>query len=1056
MDQAPRCVVSVGAGTAVRVLLTLGVLAVAFDARTVAARTIYVRVAGADANDGASPAHALQHIAYAATVASAGDRIVVGPGTYREGQITPKTFARVSFVADRAGTKVGEPAGDVVVDATGLGNGFELNGNLAVTIDGFVVIGASNGIYVKSESDQVVVSNNVVSGCSENGIYIQDSKSATVFNNLVYANAGSGILVTGNVSGSVGARVMNNTVYQNANRGIFFSGTTIASSDGLVLNNIVQGSGVAGIQVNATSRSGYLSAGNVTADRFASGTPVDVTDVRGDPLFVDPTGSDGVLGGRGYRDDDFHLSQRASGQTDDSPAIDAGSDLARRLKLARASTRTDGRPDRGVVDAGYHYRHYGPLPRRPQLRLRRQPLYVSSTQGSDDNEGARAATAMQTLARALQIAQPGNEIVLLRGTYQEGDLRPHSGKAARDIVVRGMDGAQIVASGFKRGLLLSDVSHITLVGLDISGASESGVEISAGASDITLRSCHLHENGRRGLYVNESSVATVQSTVSDNNGSIGIQIEGGVVDVANSALNANVDQGLWVLGESTVSVSRSDLSDNQKSGVLADQSDVTIADSTIRRNTGAGARFVQGAVGVLTRVVASDNLDGGVQAVSSSVSLSGGSVEANARVGIEALLGVDNVPSDLTVTGTQVCRNKGAGVRAQDSATMLDKATLCANAQEGIRQIGGAVRLTGTTVTQNQTRGLSVSDADSVQLQGGAVGNNGDNGVQILRTNTATISSASVTSNKGNGLSLSGVASASVSLSEVSNNAKSGVLAGDSGLSIDSSTIRGNGDDGVQHTGGTMYVTGVTVTENHKKGVYAADVSQFVLQNAVVGGNADNGVEVDGASAPSIAGCVVHANSGDGVTLLDASAASVWNNLVYANRSTGVLISARTNGSGSPMAQVLNNTIYGNSNRGLVIGGSDSQPASPGATVLRNIVQGNGTAGIQVNRSSMTDYSGDYNLITDPYGAQTPHGWHDVLGDALLIQPAGQDGILGGAGAADDDFHLAQRAAGQSATSPAVDAGGVDVATAALQGMTTRTDRHPDNGPVDLGYHYQQ
>jgi len=65
-----------------------------------------------------------------------------------------------------------------------------------------------------------------------------------------------------------------------------------------------------------------------------------------DPLFVS-----GPLG-------DYYLSCRAAGQAADSPCIDRGSGTAESLGLDKLTTRTDGVPDLGVVDMGYHY----PLP----------------------------------------------------------------------------------------------------------------------------------------------------------------------------------------------------------------------------------------------------------------------------------------------------------------------------------------------------------------------------------------------------------------------------------------------------------------------------------------------------------------------------------------------------------------------------------------------------------------------------------------------------------------------------------------------------------------------
>ncbi len=64
--------------------------------------------------------------------------------------------------------------------------------------------------------------------------------------------------------------------------------------------------------------------------------------IDADPLFVQ-----GPLGA-------YYLSQRASGQADDSPCVDAGSDTAKRLGLDVYTTRTDQLGDEGIVDMGYH------------------------------------------------------------------------------------------------------------------------------------------------------------------------------------------------------------------------------------------------------------------------------------------------------------------------------------------------------------------------------------------------------------------------------------------------------------------------------------------------------------------------------------------------------------------------------------------------------------------------------------------------------------------------------------------------------------------------------
>ena len=69
-------------------------------------------------------------------------------------------------------------------------------------------------------------------------------------------------------------------------------------------------------------------------------------DLSEDPLFVSVDAE---------RNGNYYLSQLASGQSSDSPCVDAGSDTAAKLGLQDKTTRTDKRGDTGIVDIGYHY-----------------------------------------------------------------------------------------------------------------------------------------------------------------------------------------------------------------------------------------------------------------------------------------------------------------------------------------------------------------------------------------------------------------------------------------------------------------------------------------------------------------------------------------------------------------------------------------------------------------------------------------------------------------------------------------------------------------------------
>jgi hypothetical protein len=52
----------------------------------------------------------------------------------------------------------------------------------------------------------------------------------------------------------------------------------------------------------------------------------------------------------------FYLSQTGAGQLEQSPCVDAGGNTSVFYGLASRTTRTDGSPDTGTVDIGFHYR----------------------------------------------------------------------------------------------------------------------------------------------------------------------------------------------------------------------------------------------------------------------------------------------------------------------------------------------------------------------------------------------------------------------------------------------------------------------------------------------------------------------------------------------------------------------------------------------------------------------------------------------------------------------------------------------------------------------------
>jgi parallel beta-helix repeat protein len=653
------------------------------------ALTLYVHAeTGDDADDGRSPATALATIARAALIARAGDRILVGRGTYREGGLTTAAFGRVEFVADRF-NEAGFGAGDVVIDASDCAGticraAFDLGSRLAVTVDGFVVYGATVGIYIKSRADQCRVSNNIVSGNADVGIYVQDSKNVLVFNNLVYANGREGIRIAGNIGddrnpgGSAGAKVINNTVYANGDRGIFFAGTTIASPDGLMINNIAQGNrGMIDMQVNSSALPRHYNAGNVALGRAVNGIR-DATDVQADALFVDPDGADGVLGGPGYADDDFHLRQDGAVR---SPAVDAGAVPASRLGLTAASTRSDGGNDTGLVDAGYHYGNVGSptVPSPDELRF--APIYVDVNGGDDANDGSIAEQPLRTLRRALQLAGRGNRIVVAPGVYAEGDLlvsNPNLQVPARELRIEG--GPEVVIDATcpgeagpvrcVRGLRIERKSRVVLSGLRIGGASAQGIQV-RGNSELTATDVVIRGNFDEGFEVFDDSVATLRRVEVSANGGVGID-----------------------------------------AGIIDDGSTLTLIDGIVRDNGSDGLRL-RGGTFEIVRTAVEMNGNGGV-AVDRATRFvfDGGRVTDSAANGIEI-----KETDDATVSGSVLTGNAD-GITVTDSAGVVVWNNLVrSNRSTGIALVGNSkgspnAQILNNTIFGNGQRGLVVGGSD--------------------------------------------------------------------------------------------------------------------------------------------------------------------------------------------------------------------------------------------------------------------------------------------------------------------------------------------------------
>jgi len=212
------------------------------------------------------------------------------------------------------------------------------------------VTGHGGAIRASGPERSLVVRDTIIAGCESvgagGGIYLEGGILADLENCLIVGNTsladGGGILISSDDPAAV-VSIRNGTVADNGVPGIRLQQGTLILTDSIVWDGMsVDDDPLVAATVTYTTVVSVIDPG--IRINSPAGFQVGVLGNLGsDPLFA--------LG----PDSGYHLSQTASGQGVDSPCVDAGSDTAASLGLSGRSTRTDGAPDTGVVDIGFHF-----------------------------------------------------------------------------------------------------------------------------------------------------------------------------------------------------------------------------------------------------------------------------------------------------------------------------------------------------------------------------------------------------------------------------------------------------------------------------------------------------------------------------------------------------------------------------------------------------------------------------------------------------------------------------------------------------------------------------
>jgi hypothetical protein len=227
-------------------------------------------------------------------------------------------------------------------------------------------------------------------------------------------------------------------------------------------------------------------------------------------------------------------------------------------------------------------------------------------------------------------------------------------------------------------------------------------------------------------------------------------------------------------------------------------------------------------------------------------------------------------------------------------------------------------------------------------------------------------------------------------------------------------------------------------------------VQGVVVMNSLVHGNGLAGVKFTNATSGALRHSVVNNNGSHGA-VYSGTRANILNNLVYSNFGAGgeygITIEGCA-GCANDRHQIRNNTVYANAVGGMRLGTSAAAGSQVAARAVNNVVVANPIgikepngccAGQIVNFNNVFgNTTSDYDLSTTPVGP-----------DSISAAPR----FISTEPSHPDFLRLGRVATGQAANSPCIDRGNTTAEALGLGGRTAFSDKAPDTGAVDLGYH---
>lgn len=718
---------------------------------TAGATTYYVRAAGSDENDGLTPATAFASVRPAARLLrEPGDRLIVGPGTYREGNIGPfgngTPEAPIVLFGDSSGLATGDPPGPVIILPTNMPSatsGFYIRGRNDIVIEGFDIAGARDaGIEVRRrrrtgvDSTRIAIRNNRVRA-SRKGIQITAVGEVEVSGSHIVGSrgqpsdpAGDGLLLIGAISGPMRPHIRGNVIED-----CFLGMTGSGLSDAVIADNEVRSRArnltfranerltVTGNRLLGPTRAGDVFAtdltatGNLIESRIAFGATgtLDVSDniirqnllIRGNPArgrVAQNTVAEVFIGGGEEMDiagnDGMSLQAKALGAV-----IATANRFSGLMRLRAADSAEVSDNDAGALVVR------GAVATVRRNAVARELLIAADTAAVVDNGAGMLVLHVRWLPDA---PVERDTAFLIEDNVIAGPLRSmgaattvvHRNTVAgplKTIARREMDIAHNEAKGIAS--IASDAgARVTMVENDSRHSAGPGLMV-VGAETATIENNRASDNAENGLAIRRTARVVVAGNELLSNAAGGVSVRVPPVGDCNEDVDVTVADLLTMAG---IVLGRRPIHDCDAADIDRDQT-VTIDEMLLS---------VGAALGV------SD-------ARTSTVALRDNRVEHNGRFGIDVF-----TRGSVVVTGNRVLHNGGIplAVHGRDALgdALLTTNVLGVGSAEGLLvEALRAARIRDNVVFSNRDAGLLLRATPGAAVVNNLVYANGGPGIAV-------------------------------------------------------------------------------------------------------------------------------------------------------------------------------------------------------------------------------------------------------------------------------------------------------------------------------------